>query len=159
MKPAPSSSVGLGSLKFHGQAGRLCHFLLALIEGEKKINAEFHRHRDVKQITTAASIVFGVRPAQFFSLTHHRHPIDRHMNQQAFVPQIQVHLLELRFALYRINQLMKNRQPDGIAHFQPMPGSERQWLTPALHECAGRDGALLLQIERNNKARIGIYFQ
>ncbi len=39
--------------EFHQETCRLCHFTLALIEGQKEIEAQFHRRSDVHQITAA----------------------------------------------------------------------------------------------------------
>ena len=91
----------------------------------------------MKQIATATSQIFGVSRAQLFGFTQHSHPIHRRMHKQGFILQVQIHLFELNYALGHGNQLVKHCQPDRITHFQPMPGSERQWLPVTLQEGNG----------------------
>ena len=61
--------------------------------------------------------------------------------------------------LRRVNDLLKHRQADGVAHFQAVPGRERQGLAVTLHERNGLGRTLLRQIERHDEAGIREGFQ
>ena len=127
------------SLNFYRQASRLDQFFLAFIESKKNIRIKFHGRCDMKQIAATTAEIVGMGRPQLFGFAQPGDPVQRCVNQQGFVVQVCIHLPELDFALGQINQFMKHRQPDGIAHFKSVPRRECYWLAVTLHECGGRD--------------------
>src|SRR6266567_5229478 len=78
------------------------------------------------------------------------------MREQAFILQVLLDLLELHFALQSINGLMMYCQPEGVAHLETVPWSKGQSVAIPFDESHRSWRTLLLQIERHDKAGIGV---